>query len=1067
MYTNTFYRICILQLQNPTYTQLNPLTMRKIFTQLFLPLLLLTNISLQAQVKTINGRVTAAEDGISLPGVSIELKGSNAGTSTNANGNFTLSVPSSESVLVFSFIGYVTKEVTVGTQTTLSITLETDATQLQEVQVSTGLGITRQKRSLGYAAQGVSSEDLNFNHQPNMLNALQGKVAGATISSTGGGPGQGASIRIRGVNSVNPNTSGDPLYVIDGVQIDNSTSTLGANPGGTDYGARGVSNRASDINPDDIETINILKGGAATALYGLRGANGVVVITTKRGKQNGFNVNFNSTYGFDEVLKSPDVQKEYTMGVLGVYTNPPGGIGPAWGPTIAEAKVIDPTHPDQLYDNYDRAFGTGQQVRNSVSVNGGTDAIKFFSSISQFYQKGMMPNTDYKNYSARLNTDFTISPKFKAGVNMSFSNAGGYSYSADRFGEGLAYWSPRFDVRDVYNENGTQKYLGTNNPIFGTATNKLKGDVNRFIAGANLGYDIAPWLNLSYRFGVDQYGDNRFRTAPGPLGLPGEQVYDNDQGFVGDYNTRFRTLNSTFIATFNHKITEDITGTLRLGQELYNRSTKSVGVLGSQLSIYNFYNLGNAKVLTATQSTRKYRLVGYFGEATFDYKNYLFLTVTGRTDVTSTLSSDNRSFFYPSASLSYVISDQFKLPEVINQTRLRLSYAKIGKDSFEYGTSSGFSPYTGLPTGITGLTLAGNLGNRDLRPEFTNTFEAGLEMSFLKNRLGFDATYYYSLSKDQIVAAQVTSATGYVSTSINAGDIRNRGIELVLNGKPILSESFKWDVSLNFSANKNKILRLPTDVIYGSARGYGNAGVTMKLVEGQSFGNIYGSYFNRYYGGAAENDFLDHSTPLLIGADGFPSISGGKQKVLGNSQPDWIAGITNTFTYKGFSLTTLFDARVGFEKYNWLEDFYSAFGLPDYTADRRSFRTFDGVLADGSPNTKPVWMGQRFGPDGVDYGEGYYRRFYRNVSEPFVTDASWVRLRSASLAYSIPTKWLPKKAIRNASVSITGNNLWLWTKYYGVDPESSSYDSGSNNDGSAGFTYPTARTILFTLNLGF
>ncbi|MEJ7560314.1 MAG: SusC/RagA family TonB-linked outer membrane protein [Pedobacter sp.] len=1041
--------------------------MRIIFTLLFLPFLLLTNFSLQAQVKTITGKVTAAEDGIPLPGVTIKLKGSSVGTSTNSNGTFTVGISGSDPVLVFSYMGYVSKEVTVGTQSSLSVTLETDATQLQEVQVSTGLGITRQRRSLGYAAQGVTSEDLNFNHQPNMLNALQGKVAGATISSMGGGPGQGANIRIRGVNSVNPNISGDPLYVIDGVQIDNSTSTLGANAEGNAYSARGVSNRASDINPDDIETINILKGGAATALYGLRGANGVVVITTKRGKQNGFNVSFNSTYGFDEVLKSPDVQKQYTMGVLGVYTNPPGGIGPAWGPTIEEAKLIDPTHPDELFDNYDRAFRTGQQVRNSVSVNGGTEAIKFFSSISQFYQKGMMPNTDYKNYSARLNTDFTISPKFKAGVNMNFSNAGGYTYSADRFGEALAYWSPRFDVRDVFNPNGTQKYLGTNNPIYGTETNRLKGDVNRFIAGANLGYDVTSWLNLSYRFGVDQYTDNRFRTAPGLLGLTGEQVYDNAEGFVGEYNTRFRTLNSTFIATLSHKLTEDITGTLRLGQELYNRSSKDVGVLGSQLSIYNFFTLGNAKVLTPTQDIRKKRLVGYFGEATFDYKNYLFLTVTGRNDITSTLAAENRSFFYPSASLSYVISDQFKLPEFISQTRLRLSYAKIGKDAFEYATSSGFSPYTGLPTGITGLTLAGNLGNKDLRPEFTNTYEAGLEMSFLNNRLGFDATYYYSLSKDQIVAAQIPSATGYVSTSINAGDIRNRGIELVLNGKPILTESFKWDINLNFSANRNKIVRLPTTVIYGSARGYGNAGVTMKLVEGESFGNIYGSYFNRYYGGQTETDFLDPSTPLLISADGFPSISGGKQKILGNSQPDWIAGITNTFTYKGFSLTTLFDARVGFEKYNWLEDFYSAFGLPDYSVDRRSFRTFEGVLADGSPNTKPVWLGQRLGPDGVDYGEGYYRRFYRNVSEPFVTDASWVRLRSASLAYSIPTKWLPKKAIRNASVSVTGNNLWLWTKYYGVDPESSSYDSASNNDGSAGFTYPTARTILFTLNLSF
>ena len=1043
--------------------------MRKIFTSLFFLCVLLTGLSSIAQVKTVTGKITSSEDSGPLPGASIKIKGTNTGTSTDSNGSFTIQVPSPSAVLVVSLIGYKSQEVTVGSRTTINIPLASDSQQLQEVTVSTALGITRQAKSLGYAAQTVRSEDLNYNHQPNLVNALQGKVAGATISSTGGGPGQGASIRVRGVNSIDPNISGDPLYVIDGVQIDNSTSTVGANPGGTAYGSRGVTNRASDVSPEDIETINILKGGAATALYGLRGANGVVVITTKRGKQNGIQVNFNSTYGFENVLISPKVQTEYTQGVLGVYTNPPGGIGPAWGPTIAEAKLIDPTHPDKLFNNYDQAFGTGQQVKNSVSLTGGSDAIKFFSSISQLYQKGMMPNTDNKNLSARLNTDLTISPKFKASVNMNFTNSGGYTYAADRFGEGLAYFSPRYDVSDYENADGSQKYLGTNNPIWGTANNKLKGDVNRFIGGASLSYDPTKWLNLSYRFGIDTYNDNRVRTARGPM-YTGEAMYDNDQGYYGEYNTKFRTLNSTVVATFTTKLGEDITGTLRLGQELYDRRIKEIGTLGSILGIYNFFNLSNAGVLTPSQSIREKRLVGYFGEATFDYKNYLFLTVTGRNDITSTLPKENRSFFYPSASLSYVFSDHLKLPSVINQAKLRLSYARIGKDASEYSTFTGYSPYGSLPTGTGGLTIASNLGNPDLLPEFTNTYEAGLEMSFFKNRLGFDFTYYYSLSQDQIVQTQISSAVGYVTKSINAGDIRNRGVELVINGKPIVGKDFNWSVNLNLSANRNKVLNMPngiTEIVYGAARGYGNAGVTMKLIEGQPYGNIYGSYFQRYSPTAQDPIVLDKDLPLLIGANGFPIISGGTQRLLGNSQPDYIIGLGNTFNYKNFSLNVLFDARLGFEKYNWLEDFYSAFGLPDYTTDRRSFKTFEGVLANGTPNTKQVWLGQTVGPDNVNYGEGYYRIYYRNVSEPFVSDASWVRLRSASLSYRFPEKWLPAKAIKNASLSVTGNNLWLWTKYYGVDPESSSYDAGSNNDGSAGFTYPSSRQILFTLNVGF
>ncbi len=1043
--------------------------MKKLFTSIFFLCVLFSSLSSMAQMKTITGKITSQDDGGNLPGASVKLKGSNTGTASDGSGNFTLQVPSTNAVLVVSLMGFNSQEIAVGSKTAFTIKLTANSQQLSEVTISTALGITRQAKSLGYAAQTVRSEDLNFNHQANLVNALQGKVAGATISSTGGGPGQGASIRIRGVNSIDPNISGDPLYVIDGVQIDNSTSTLGANPNGTDYGARGVTNRASDINPDDIETINILKGGAATALYGLRGANGVVVITTKRAKQNGLNVNFSSSYGFDEVLKSPNVQTEYTQGVLGVYTNPQGGIGPAWGPTVAEAKLLDPTHPDKLFDNYEQAFRTGQQIKNSISVTGGSDAIKFYSSISQLYQEGMMPNTDNKNFSGRLNTDFIISPKFKAAVNMNFTNSGGYTYSADRFGEGLAYWSPRYDVADFQKADGSQNYRGTNNPVWGTANNQMRGDVNRYIAGGSLIYDPTTWLNLSYRFGIDTYNDNRIRTARGPL-FAGESMYDNAQGFYGEYNSKFRTLNSTVVATMSTKLTEDIKGTLRLGQELYDRKAKDIGILGSIFNVYNYFNLANANVLTPSQNIRDKRLVGYFGEATFDYKNFLFFTATGRNDITSTLPAKSRSFFYPSASLSYVFSEQIKLPTVINQAKLRLSYAKIGKDAAEYSSFTGYSPYGGLPTGVSGLTIASNLGNVDLLPEFTNTYEAGLEMSFFKSRLGFDLTYYYSLSEDQIVQTQISSVVGYVTKSINAGDIRNRGVELVINGKPIVGKDFNWNASFNLSANRNKVLSMPNgikEIVYGSARGYGNAGVTMKLIEGQPYGNIFGSYFNRYSATPQDPIQLDKNLPLLIGANGFPIISGGTQRLLGNSQPDYVMGLSNTFNYKGFSLNVLVDARLGFEKYNWLEDFYSAFGLPDYTADRRSFKVFEGNLADGTTNTKQVWLGQKLAPDNVDYGEGYYRTYYRNVSEPFVTDASWVRLRSASLAYKLPAKWLPKKAINNASLSVTGNNLWLWTKYYGVDPESSSFDSGSNIDGAAGFTYPSARTIMFTLNVGF
>lgn len=1026
-----------------------------------------------SQGRQVSGTVSNAK-GDAVPLATIQQKGTSVSAVANEKGQFTIKVTGESVTLVISSAGYATLEMAVGSGSYYNIQLQ-ETGNLGEVVV-TAMGIAKSRKGLGYATQEVKSADLNINRQPNLINALQGKVAGATISSVGGGPGQGASIRIRGINSIDIGQSNEPIFVIDGVLLDNSTSTLGA---GSSNNVRSVGNRAADINPDDIETINILKGGAATALYGLRGANGVVVITTKKGKGDGVRVSFNSSYGFDNVNKYPAVQKIYTAGILGVYT--PIGLGPAWGPTIAEAKAgtgpgnvaPDPTHPDQLFDNYERAYKTGTQFRSTINLTAGTEAVKVFSSLSYFKQTGMLDFTDYKNISARVNTDIKISNKLRSSVNLSFTNSGGYKYDADRFGESLAYFSGRWDVRDYINDDGTQKWRGTNNPIYGAATNKLKDNVNRFVGGLSLAYNPLSWLTFSYRIGLDTYTDNRFRTAPGLRGIAGERSYDNAEGFVGEYNTNFRAINSTLMAIASTKIGKNFNGTLRLGQDVYDRRVSSKGVLGSKLNVFDWFNLRNAAVLESTDNLSQYRLMGLFGEATLDFKNFLFLSITGRNDVTSTLRKPNNSFFYPSASLSYVFSEHLKMPAAITSGKFRLSYAKIGKDAAPYSTSTGYSAYTSLPSGSTGFTRGSVLGDPNLRPEFTNTIEGGLEMNFFKNRLGFDFTYYHSISKDQIINVNVSSATGYVRAAVNSGSMRNKGVELVLRGTPVKTENFKWDISLNYSANRNKILSIReglTEIPYAVHPGYGNAAVTMKLIPGEAYGNLYGTHYLRYYGNDTPDPVrTDKSRPMVIGANGFPVLAPvSSQKLLGNSQPDWVGGLSNTLSYQRFTLSALFDARWGFEKYNRLENFFSAFGIADYTLDRRDFKIFDGVLADGSPNKKSVWLGQAMGPDGVNYGEGYYRLYHRTISEPFVQDASWIRLRSLSLAYNLPVaKLFNDKFVRDVTVTLTGNNLWLHTKYFGLDPESVSADSGSNVDGFSGFTYPAARTFLFTINVGF
>lgn len=1023
-----------------------------------------------SQSKQISGTVTD-EKGKVLSNVSVLEKGTTNGTITDEQGTFTITVRSANAILVISYAGMQSMEVQIGSQNNYSVSLQ-PAGQMSEVMV-TALGIRREKRALGYSAQEISGDLLSQTKQTNIVNALRGQVAGVQINSGGGAPGQGTRIIIRGIKSLDPNKDNQPLFVIDGIVMDNSTTTVSA------AGAvRGLSNRASDINPDDVESISILRGGAATALYGQAGSNGVVVITTKSAKAGKMRMSFTNTYGIDEINKLPEVQNKFSQGFVnatsGVVEYLPTSIFSAWGPTVEEVKRIDPTQRNFLYDHYGRGYMPGNQFRSSLNISGGTENALLTSSFSYFKQKGTIPNSDYQNISARIGGQFKYG-KLRISPSLNFINSGGLRVNAERYNEQLSYWSPRVDVRDYIKPDGTMKGY-RDNPIFGTYINQFRDNVNRLIGNIALTFSPFTWFDLDYRGGMDYYADFRRQAGRGPLGLVGEmQFSDNGAGFVDEYRISNRVLTSNLIGTFKKDWGTKFNTVLRLGNDVratkYNRLTSN----GSDLDIPTLLSLNNAKTRSTTQQLEDYRIVSAFGDLTLSYDNFLFLNVTGRNDWSSTLDAQFNSFFYPSASLSYIFSENFKLPVWFSYGKLRASYAEIGKDANPYDNNSYYTSTVITSSGQIAWTRNDRRGDRLLKPERTSTLEFGTELRFLQNRLSVDVTWYKLNSRNQIIPIFLSPTSGYTQLITNAGEIENKGIEIVLNGSPIRKSNFSWDATLNFSRNRNKVLSLKeglAEIVVGTHFGYINSGATLKYVPGFAVGNLYGTTFLRYYGSKVDDKVtFQPDLPMVIATTGsnagFP-IPDLTQRILGNSQPDWIGGITNTFTYKNLRLSFLIETQQGQERYNQLGNFMAAFGIAKYTEDRTTYKVFPGVLANGSPNTQSVYLGMgKVAGDPRDYGNGYYRNVFRTVTEPFVEDASWTRLRYLSLSYRIPAKVLKTNVIKGASVTFTGNNLILWTRYSGFDPETSSMPAGSNADGFTGFSYPAIRSYLFSINLDF
>ena len=1028
----------------------------------FLCLLFLLPVSGFSQTRVLTGTVNNSS-GVPIPFATVSVKGTDNTVAADANGAYSINVSGNNVTLVISSTGYADREINVKAASSYNITLD-EAGPMTEVVV-TALGIKREKKALGYSSQEVSGADLAVSKQTNVVNALRGKVAGVQINSGGGAPGQGSRIVIRGIKSLDGGKNNQPLFVVDGLLIDNSTNTV------DDAGAlRGMSNRAADINPDDIESISVLRGGAATALYGQAGSNGVVLITTKSAKAGKMAVSFTTSYGIDEVNKFPEVQSKYSIGYTGVYD--PISFWPSWGPTIADAKVIDPTHPDKLFNHYARGYVQGNQFRSSINLSGGTEKALLSSSFSYATQEGVIPNSDYKSITAKLNGQFKLSEKLKFAPSVYFINSGGYRVNADRYNESLSYWSPRWDVRDYIKPDGTMKTYENNNPIYGTYSNRFKDNVNRIIGSGDITYSPFKWLDLNYKAGIDFYTDFRRHTAPGKLGVPNEIPYeDNGDGFVNEYRISNRVLNSIAMATIKNDWTSKFSSILRLGTETREVNYDRLTALGDELDVPDLLSLNNAKIRTNSQYKELYRIVSAYGALSLSYDNFLFLDATGRNEWTSTLASPNNSFFYPSLSLSYVFSDHLKMPSWISFGKLRSSIAAVGKDTDPYRTNIYYGSYSITSSSQIGWTRNEEKGISTLKPERTQTFEIGTEMRFLKNRIGLDFSWYKLNSRDQILPVAVSPTTGFTSFIINAGEIENKGVELVIDGTPVKKKDFSWNVALNFSANKNEVLSLSeglTEVVVGSQFGYAGATTTLKYVPGFSVGNIYGTTYKRYFGTGVTDDGVTNydNLPIVIGANGFP-VKDNTQRILGNSQPDWIGGITNTFRYKNFSLSFLWETQQGQYRYNQLGNFMAAFGIAKYTEDREETKIFPGVLANGTANTKPVYLGQGIGPDAVNYGNGYYRNVFRGISENFVEDASWVRLRNLSLGYSIPETAFKRSVIKGANITLTGNNLLLFTDFTGYDPETSSNPSSSNADAFTGFTYPALRSYLVSVNINF
>ncbi|SHG28338.1 TonB-linked outer membrane protein, SusC/RagA family [Flavobacterium segetis] len=1005
-----------------------------------------------AQERTVSG-VVSDNAGLPLPGVSVLVKGTQSGAQTDFDGKFSIKA-SPNQVLIFSYIGMKTQELT-ATSTKINVKLLNESVELEGVVV-TALGIKKQERALGYATSVVNTDEIIKGGNQNFVNALGGKVAGLQVIASGGAPGQASRLVIRGGNKSLTN-SNEPLYVIDGVPISNSNDGNGNTVTGF-----ASPNRASDINPNDIESVTVLKGSAGAVLYGNRGSNGVILITTKSGKNNSGEpvIEFTSQVAVDEALVLPDYQTEFAQGNNGV-TYAEGGSR-SFGPRITgqtvnsagagAARGLGPQSIQLKAFNPRKDFlNTGFTNNNNISLSNSSDKYSMFVSLGNSNQTSIIPNQGFNKINARFNGNYKFNDKFSAGINVSYNISNGDLPFTGQDGNNpifalfhtpvswnlSGYGYERPDGRQINSRGGS-----FDNPFWTVNKNSAVTDSRRYIMSVNLAYDVASWMKINYRLGNDNLIDNRkiFRD---------KNSGSAPQGFLSFDDVTRNEITSTLTSTFNKKFADKFEATLLVGQDINTRTFRQSIITGSQLVLPGIQNTNNIQTFDpAFNQTTKRNLIGAFGNLTLSYNNYLFLDVVGRNEWSSTLPQENRSFFYPGASASFIFSDALDLKsDLLNYGKIRVGASKTARDAGVYLTQQTFQlgqfadgftdgitfPFNGLP----GYTVDNLIANAKLKPEFTTEYEVGIELKMFKNRLGLDASFFKNVNTGGIIPLDISPATGAQNTIINSGETNSRGVELSLRGTPIEIKDFRWDINVNFSKIKSKVDQTFPGIDKIFLGGFaGNPAIF--AVKDERYGSIIGSGYARNTNGA-----------ILTDDDGYPLFEDGKN--LGYVEPDWTGGVTNTFTYKNLYVSAQIDTRQGGYIYSGTEELLDFYGVTAKTASRQEDYTFPGVNeTTGSANNVVVKR------DAVWYGSAY-------PNEEYVYENNWVKLREASIGYTFKLK---DKRIKALDVSFYGRNLALWTKIPHIDPESSSFGTG-NAQGVSRFAFPTTRTIGFNLRVQF
>ncbi len=1037
--------------------------------QLFL--LLFSLITIMAQARVVTGTVYDS-DGEPALGASVSLKGAKTGVATDFDGKYSINVPNDNAVLTFSMVGHKTVFETVGSRTVIDVNLPANAEVLDAVVV-TAMGQSQAKSKLNFGVQELKSDEVLAGQSANFVNSLQGKVAGVRVSTSGGSPNSASQIVIRAISSINIAQSNEPLFVIDGMPIRGGGSSIG------------------DINPSDIETMSVLKGAAASALYGQEGANGVIIITTKSGKEGKVNVAVNGGWEISNTLNLPSLQKEYIGGANGFYVaNSSGG----WGPKM--------NSDDVYYDNVGNFLGTGFMQKYDISLSGGNDKYSAYASANFMDNEGVVPKDYKKRMGVFVKGEFTPSKAMKIMLSANFIDSKargfgnlmntiyGWSINRDmadyRLENGLPNWGNRYDDWDIL--TNSQRVGATLSPYYSRYMDKSRTESSRVIINTSIQWEPIKNLTITGKFNYDKGWSSyesstvpRFTTSgkefifdpvydeegnqigtefPSAI----KQAYDKCMGTYTFQPSRSERATAQLLGNYYWKINDNFNLNFFVGGEYSETKSYSAGLGGIHYVLDgDFYSLNNCDNEYLKYGSGDYNVYlnhakrnkfGYFGEMRFDYRNVIQLSVTGRLDGSSTLKQMTSTYFYPSFTGGIIFSELLGIGSsngVFNYGKIRGNWAKVGKDAPANQFSDNYKQWSTFPDKGFGVnpTISKAI---TLEPEMTKSWEIGADLRFFRNRTRLDVAYYNTSVDNQIVTVRVSPASGTILQTRNEGCIENKGLELTLNQDILSTKDFSWTATLNFSYNRGKVLSLPENVA---------------LIQGGQYGDIFTvAYAGESTTGLAGIDYERNAAgDVLIDENGLPKISPVKQTYIGNREPDCLLGLGSTFTWKDLSLSFLLDGRIGGDVANITGRSLYSNGQNALLVPYRNRKVvFKGVVDNGdgtySPNTTPVILDQTT-----------FNNYIYNVSSNFIEDGSYLRMSYVTLAYdftNLMKRLGSANPIKGLKCSLTGRNLFLLTKYTGADPQV--MPSASNGTGSMGidnYSVPSLRSFNFNVNVTF